>query len=150
LRLHQQQFALAGLRQQLLNAGQPNYVVDEALRRLQAPPVVRASVDEPIPAAWPLGFLVLIGNVFLIGFSAIPLLVTQGEALWSAVFAPLLLLLEVILGLAWRKGPRALFGRTLLYGALYTVLIVVFGALAAVVLIFLLAFLFSGAIGGER
>ncbi|NJM08178.1 hypothetical protein HC891_21360 [Candidatus Gracilibacteria bacterium] len=144
---YQREFALPALRMQLLKAGQPQYVVEEALRRLQGPPAYRSSVDEAPPAAWPLGFLVLVGNSFLIGLSSIPWIITQGDAIWSIFFGPLLLLLEVVLGLAWRKGPRALFGRTLLYGALYSVLIVVLGGLAAVVLVVLIAFFFRGVFG---
>jgi hypothetical protein len=135
LQRYQREHALPSLRQQLLHAGQPNYVVDEALRRLQGSSVVRASVDEAPPPAWPLGFLVLVGNIFLIGLSSIPLLFTGSDGLWATFFAPILLLVEVALGFAWRKGPRALFGRTLLYGALYTLSIVVFGVIAAVLLV---------------
>lgn len=127
LEQHRAQVSVEALRKQLLAAGHPEPLVDEAIRRLRA-----AEPPRP-PAAWPLGLGFMVLNVALVSL----ILVVGGNMAANSFSSPLPvfvvallpLVAELVAGLMLRGGPRDRLGRGLLWGLGFTASLVALGAL---------------------
>ncbi|NTU82718.1 MAG: hypothetical protein HGA45_25670 [Chloroflexales bacterium] len=126
LEQHQRQINLAALRKQLLEAGHPADLVAEAVRRVEAGSPRR-------PLAWPLGLLVMLANIVVLPplFAGLAGLTTSisptsnDSLVWlipPLLVAALLLGGEFVVGLRLRGGPRDRLGRTLIWGAAFTMI----------------------------
>jgi hypothetical protein len=146
LEQHRQQINLEALRKELLTAGHPPELVDEAVRRVQGNPIRKAR-------AWPFGLLIVLANLVVIGLieaglnALIPVLPSPFNVIfgWIAIGSgPVLLLGEIIVGARLSNGPRERLGRALIWGAVFSVLFTVVLIILALGACFVLL---SGAFG---
>lgn len=133
LEQHRRQITTPALRAQLLAAGHPPELVDEAVRRVESGP-------DRKPAAWPMGLLAMLANIV-----ALPALLIAGGSvagwlyraagldLWWLPFLLILLILigEAVAGLRLRGGPRDRLGRALIWGLGFKLIALALAAMAA-------------------
>lgn len=127
LEQHRQQINVEALRKELLRAGHPPELVDEAVRRV-------AGDEAGKPRAWPVGLLVMVANLIvmapllfgLIGATVSLVPAANDNLLWLP--APVLLVAlipvgELLAGRRLRGGPRDHLGRVLSWGATFTLIV---------------------------
>lgn len=128
LEQHGRKINLYSLRKQLIEAGHPPALVDEAVRRAEP------STKSTWARAWLIGLPLALVNLFVIpGLSSF-----IGDIFdidWWWLLPIVALVAELIAGLLLRSGPRAVLGRALITGLIYTA--VIFGALAILGLVIL-------------
>ncbi|MEI6181128.1 MAG: hypothetical protein WCP31_10265 [Chloroflexales bacterium] len=127
LEQHRETINVEALRKQLLEAGHPPELVDEALRRIGHNPIRK-------PWAWPFGLLIVVANLVLVGaietglFSISSALSGTVSTLvgWIALgLVPLVLIGEIIAGVRLTNGPHDRLGRALIWGAIFSVITVI-------------------------
>lgn len=136
LEQHREQVNIVALRKQLIAAVHPQALVDEAVRRIEAPRGV------PRTPAWPAGLGIMVLNLALIYPAFFLVTVISGESV-SWAWLPLaglglLYVAELVVGLRLRQGPREFLGRALVWGAGFTasvlaLLALLFGICVAIV-----------------
>jgi hypothetical protein len=117
LQQHREQINLEALRKELITAGHPPELVDEALKRIE-PNAVR-------PSAWPFGLFIMLMNLvsmllFVCPVSWFAMLTIQNSSAFGWFFMALVLVLligEIVVGMRFTNGPRDDLGRALIWGA---------------------------------
>ena len=125
LRQHSDQYSMDALRSQLLASGRDPALVDRAIAEVNG-----AQPDATNRPIWPWVALVVVGN--MVGLSTLSTLfiwlVSSFDDsgllfLIGLLIGPIVVIGELIWGIAIMNGPKARTGRILLFGAIFSIIV---------------------------